>query len=285
MGVGAPFDGSRVPVVLSVHDLSLFSRHPHVPHAHADSHESPVDHRQRFEHAFHHALGTGIVRAAAFTIYPSHFMHHRIEALPHHPAHVVAPGIEPPARARRSARRHDQIALLGGGQEHKGGPRLARIAAALAARGHAGHQLRRVRPRAPAPDARHRRRSRARLLSRRLASRTARTSGRVGRADPLRRPRKLFARPVRSVGRRRARHRSGVSGPSSSASARPTRADCWSPVTLPTKKSSPPSIARGRMPWAALPDRLPAPPTAAQAAERHLALYRDAGFMADPAGP
>ena len=126
---------SRSTTSRSSHAIPTLPQTHAVPQAHADSHESPVSDRQRFEHAFHHALGTGIVRAAAFTIYPSQFMRHRIEALPHLPAHVVAPGIEPPARTSRSARRHDQIALLGGGQEHKGGPRLARIAAALAARG------------------------------------------------------------------------------------------------------------------------------------------------------
>ncbi len=36
------------------------------------------------------------------------------------------------------------------------------------------------------------------------------------------------------------------------------------------------AVDRARtMPW----DALPAPPTAAQAAERHVALYRDAGFI------
>jgi glycosyltransferase involved in cell wall biosynthesis len=335
MGVGAPFDGSRVPVVLSVHDLSLFSRHPHVPHAHANSHESPVDHRQRFEHALHHALGTSIVRAAAFTIYPSHFMHHRVEALPHHPAHVVAPGIEPPARAGRSARRHDQIALLGGGQEHKGGPRLARIAAVLAARGMQvtsyggyGHEyllqmrsIAGVRVRGyyragslPALLARQGA-SLALILSAVPESFSLVLSEAWAAGVPVIAPASgAFAERLRSPDAPPP-HATGphAAAPYATGAPRSPTGRSWSDHASGWRCSDPASgwpsdedavragglLVSGdasdeeilaavdrarRMPWAALPDRLPAPPTAEQAAERHLALYRDAGFMADSAG-
>ena len=297
-----------------------------------------MDDRQRFEHAFHHALGTGIVRAAAFTIYPSQFMRHRIEALPHLPAHVVAPGIEPPARAARSARRHDQIALLGGGQEHKGGPRLARIAAALAARGmHVtsyggyGHEhllqmrgIDGVRVRGY-----YRAGSLPELLARQGASVAlilsavpesfslvlseawaagvpvvAPASGAFlerlrAPAHPRRaHPRRAHPRRPASAPSTRAPHASARPCRAARTALRPAAARASGATRSSTGQSSDedavrtggllisgdPSdeeilaaVERARsMSW----DALPTPPTAAQAAERHLALYRDAGFIA-----
>jgi glycosyltransferase involved in cell wall biosynthesis len=319
MGIGASTDGPRVPVVLSVHDLSLFSRHPHGPRTHAvarpgDSHESPgspespVDDRQRFEHAFHHALGTGIVRAAAFTIYPSQFMRHRIEALPHLPAHVVAPGIEQPARARpaRSSRLHDQIALLGGGQEHKGGPRLARIAAALTARGmHVtsyggyGHEyllqmrgIHGVRVRGyyragslPALLARQGA-SVALILSAVPESFSLVLSEAWAAGLPVVAPASgaflerlgaPAAHAAHAAARASAVTRSST-GPSSDEDAVRTGGLLISVDASDEEILAAVERAR-RISW----DALPTPPTAAQAAERHLALYREAGFIVETA--
>jgi glycosyltransferase involved in cell wall biosynthesis len=293
MGIGASMDGPRVPVVLSVHDLSLFSRHPHGPRTHAemraaaragDSHESPeslVDDRQRFEHAFHHALGTGIVRAAAFTIYPSQFMRQRIEALPHLPAHVVAPGIEPPAPARavRSARRPEEIALLGGGQEHKGGPRLARIAAALAARGmhvtcYGGYGHEHLLQMRGIDGVRVRGYYRAGSLPELLA--------RQGAAVAL----ILSAVPESFSLVLSEAWAAGVPvvAPASGAFLERLRAPAMAGGLLisadPSDEEILAAVERARsMSWEALPT----PPTAAQAAERHLALYREAGFIAGTA--
>jgi glycosyltransferase involved in cell wall biosynthesis len=285
MGIGASTDGSRLPAVLSVHDLSLFSRHPHLAitpaHTRADSHESPVDDRQRFEHAFHHALGTGILRAATFTIYPSRFMRHRIEALPHLPAHVVAPGIEPPARAPRSARRPDQIALLGGGQEHKGGPQLARIAAALAARGmHVtsyggyGHEhllqmrgIRGVRVRGY-----YRAGTLPELLARQGAS-VALILSAVPESFSLVLS-EAWASGVPVVAPASGSFVERLRVPQSDEDT--ARAGGLLISANPADDEILAAVERARlMSW----DALPSPPTAAQAAERHLALYRDAGFM------
>lgn len=320
-GVGASTAAPHLPVVLSVHDLSLFSRQPHGPgqtqtQAHAgaqrrlqvptharlqarkqppaesDSHEAPVDDRQRFEHAFHHALGTGILRAAAFTIYPSQFMRHRIEALPHLPAHVVAPGIEPPARASRSARRPDQIALLGGGQEHKGGARLPRIAAALAARGlkvtsYGGYGHEHLLLMRGIAGVRVRGYYRAGTLPGLLARQGASvalilsavpesfslvlseawsagvpviapaTGAFVERFGGLAAARSDAGQPSGEGG---AVHQGGVL----------IAADASDEEVLA-------AVERARsMTW----DALPTPPTAAQAAERHIALYRDPGIIA-----
>jgi glycosyltransferase involved in cell wall biosynthesis len=342
MGIGASTDGPRVPVVLSVHDLALFSRHPHGPRTQAetraaarsgDSHESPeslVDDRQRFEHAFHHALGTGIVRAAAFTIYPSQFMRHRIEALPHLPAHIVAPGIEPPAPARavRSARRQDQIALLGGGQEHKGGPRLARIAAALAARGmhvtsYGGYGHEHLLQMRGIDGVRVRGYYRAGSLPELLARQGASValilsavpesfslvlSEAWAAGVPVVAPASgAFVERLRapdmpalatSAPAAAALPRPGLVAP---ASAEPGAARASGVTRLssghasdedavlaggllisadPSDEEILAAVERARsMSW----DALPTPPTAAQAAERHLALYRGAGFIAETA--
>jgi glycosyltransferase involved in cell wall biosynthesis len=304
-GIDASIDGKRLPVVLSIHDLSLFSRHPHglptpaaadgdvAPQSSGDrrvadraaSHEALVADRQRFEHAFHHALGTGIVRAAAFTIYPSQFMRHRIEALPHLPAHVIAPGIEPPAgtraRVSRSARRPDQIALLGGGQEHKGGPRLARIAAALAARGMRvtsyggyGHeyllQMRGIR------GVRVRGYYRAGSLPEQLARQGA-SVALILSAVP-----ESFSLVLSEAWAAGVPVIAPASGAfverlrASDVSNAPAAAGGLLLSANPSDEEILAAVDRARgMRW----DMLPAPPAATQAAERHLALYRSAGFI------
>jgi Glycosyl transferases group 1 len=325
MGIDASADGPGLPVVLSVHDLSLFSRHPHGvsthttgPHADAASvpvaergaaaHEAAVADRQRFEHAFHHALGTAIVRAAAFTIYPSQFMRHRIEALPHLPAHVVAPGIEPSATRSRSQRRPDQIAILGGGQEHKGGARLARIAGALAARGlhvtsYGGygheHLLRMRGINGVRVRGYYRAGSLPELLARQGAS-VALILSAVPESFSLVLS-EAWAAGVPVVAPASGAFVERLGAPGATARASSTRsatsatsaASAAAPAEQPSRKgvlqagglliSSDASdeeilaaVDRARSTaW----DALPSPPTAAQAAERHLALYRDAGFI------
>jgi glycosyltransferase involved in cell wall biosynthesis len=306
IGIGASNDGPPLPAVLSVHDLSLFSRHPHgvYTHAHgpqtpADSQEPPVDDRQRFEHAFHHALGTGIVRAAAFTIYPSQFMRHRIEALPHLPAHVVAPGIEPPATRSHSQRRHDQIALLGGGQEHKGGARLARIAAALAARGlHVtsyggyGHEhliqmrgIKGVRVRGyygagSLPELlAHHGASVALILSVVPESFSLVLSEAWAAGVPVIAP--ASGAFVERLGAPSETARASSARAATSAAGQPggeggVRAGGLLISSDASDEEVLAAVDRARgISW----DALPSPPTAAEAAERHLALYRDAGFI------
>ena len=303
-------DGPGLPVVLSVHDRSLFSRDPqpllpdasahepgqplasHAPFAMRrspqsaklaspatpatpasnDARELPADDRQRFQHALHHALGTGIVRAAAFTIYPSQFMRGDVEVLPHLAAHVVAPGIELPARASRSARRPDEIALLGGGQTHKGGPRLARIAAALAARGlhvtsYGGYGHENLLAMRAIPGVRVRGYYRAGSLPGLLAGQGASVALILS----------AFAESFSLV--LSEAWAAGVPVVAPATGAFPERIPPLGGLLVSANASDEEIIAavdRARsMSWEALPT----PPTASQAAERHLALYRDAGFI------
>ena len=78
------------------------------------------------------------MRRAALVVFPSQFLLDQITVLMGglQPAatEIVAPGLDYPT-GRPSSRQSDQVAFLGGGADHKGGTRFARLAAILAARG------------------------------------------------------------------------------------------------------------------------------------------------------
>ena len=72
-------------------------------------------------------------------MFPSRFLRDRLRALlawpDDRPVAIVEPGIDPPPSMPQSPRRATEVAILGGGADHKGGQRLARLPAILAAHG------------------------------------------------------------------------------------------------------------------------------------------------------
>jgi glycosyltransferase involved in cell wall biosynthesis len=336
----SPLAREALPVVLSVHDFSLFRRDPHLLVTPVDSHSSAnADERSpggesadgesadadehRGDGARHQALGIDILRAATLTIYPSQFTRASVELLLadtrvrppgplHPPAHVIAPGIELPTHLPRFARqgdrhdqsdqgdrnRRDQIAILGGGQEHKGGRRLPGLAAALVARGmHVtsyggyGHDHLLALRRVSGVHVRgyYRAGSLPGLLARQRAT-VALILSAVPESFSLVLSEAWAAgvpviAPASGAFIERLRTdritTDVVEAGSNSSTAAPgsTRHPASGGLLLsgdPSDAEILDAVDRARrMSW----DTLPAPPTAAQAADHHLALYRAAGFM------
>lgn len=139
------------PLVLSLHDFTAFCRRPHLwQSSGAFCDYSTDDDRCRdclaasseafaIDQPRYRALAAQVLGAATTLVFPSEFLRARLSALvpwdgaP--PCHVVSPGVEYPADTRRSIRRPNEVAFIGGGADHKGGARLASIARALVARG------------------------------------------------------------------------------------------------------------------------------------------------------
>jgi glycosyltransferase involved in cell wall biosynthesis len=148
-------EGPARPLILSVHDFAAFCRRPHLWDSRGGfCHASTDAARCRacleyaadpflIDQARHRQIAGGILRAAARTVFPSRYARDTIAALFDWPegrrTEVIAPGIEVDggiaSTAPRSRRDPRQIAFLGGGMDHKGGARFAALASALVARG------------------------------------------------------------------------------------------------------------------------------------------------------
>jgi glycosyltransferase involved in cell wall biosynthesis len=293
----------HLPLALSVHDFALFCRRPHLWDARGGcgfchystdaarcgaclSAAAAAD-RFAIDQTTHRRLGAELLRAAALVIVPSRFMRDQLETLfawqSDRNGHVIAPGIElpPAANATRSARHADQVAFLGGGQEHKGGGRFLSLATALAARGVAvtvyggyGHDnlraLRGVR------DVRVRGYFRAgslpALLARQGAAVALALSG-VPESFSLALSEAWAAGvPVvaPALGAFSERLQDAGDAGGQLVSADPSDAEVLDAIDRVRARAS------GGM---AAPRPTPTPPTAAQAAAQHLAIYRERGLI------
>jgi glycosyltransferase involved in cell wall biosynthesis len=143
-----------VPVALTAHDFALFCRRPHLwescgrfcefstdaERCHACLTAATAADGFTIDQPAHRALSGTLVASVGAIVVPSPFMRDRLSTL--FPSidprrlHVIAPGIELPAEGlTSSARDARQVAIVGGPQDHKGGARLPTLATALAARG------------------------------------------------------------------------------------------------------------------------------------------------------
>jgi glycosyltransferase involved in cell wall biosynthesis len=142
-------------LILSVHDFAAFCRRPHLWDSRGGFCQASTDAarcRACLEHAAdpflidqtrHRRIAGDLLRAAARIVFPSRYMRDAIAALfdwsEGRQADVIAPGIEADrgiALAARPSRRDPrQVAFLGGGMDHKGGARFATLARALVGRG------------------------------------------------------------------------------------------------------------------------------------------------------
>ena len=138
------------PCVISQHDFAAFCRRPHLWEATGGFCDYSTDADRcricleasgaigSLDQAAHRALGQSILGRATGLVFPSRFLRDRLAALlplpPQVATAIVEPGIDVEPGLARSPRRPDQIAVLGGGAGHKGGQRLARLPAILAAR-------------------------------------------------------------------------------------------------------------------------------------------------------
>ena len=137
------------PCVVSAHDFSGFCRRPHLWEASGGfcDYSTDVDRcracleasgaRGSLDQAAHRALASAIAGRAAGLVFPSRFLRDRLRALlawpDDRPVAIVEPGIDLPPAVPQSPRRPTEVAFLGGGADHKGGQRLARLPAILAA--------------------------------------------------------------------------------------------------------------------------------------------------------
>jgi glycosyltransferase involved in cell wall biosynthesis len=137
------------PCVLSLHDFGAFCRRAHLWEASGGFCDYSTDAERcrvcleasgetgSLDQADHRARATAIARRVTGLVLPSRFLLEQLAstlAWPHDvPTAIVAPGIDIDPGASRSPRRPSQIAFLGGGAGHKGGQRLARLPAILAA--------------------------------------------------------------------------------------------------------------------------------------------------------
>ncbi len=137
------------PCVISAHDFSGFCRRPHLWEASGGFCDYSTDAERcracleasgavgSLDQAAHRALASAIAGRAAGLVFPSRFLRDRLRALlawpDDRPVAIVEPGIDLPASVPQSPRRPTEVAFLGGGADHKGGQRLARLPAILAA--------------------------------------------------------------------------------------------------------------------------------------------------------
>lgn len=142
------------PCVLSLHDFSAFCRRPHLWEASGGFCDYSTDAERcgvcleasgasgSLDQEAHRALARAILGRAAGLVFPSRFLREQLAALlawrQDVATAIVEPGIdiEPGAiepGAILSPRRPNEVAFLGGGAAHKGGQRLARLPAILAA--------------------------------------------------------------------------------------------------------------------------------------------------------
>jgi len=140
-----------VPCVLSLHDFSAFCRRPHLWETAGGFCDYSTDAARchacleasgaigSLDQDAHRALGTAIAGRAAGLVFPSAFLRDQLARLLAWPGEarcaIVEPGIDPPPASLVSPRRPTEVAILGGGAGHKGGQRLARLPAILAAHG------------------------------------------------------------------------------------------------------------------------------------------------------
>jgi glycosyltransferase involved in cell wall biosynthesis len=137
------------PCVLSFHDFGAFCRRPHLWESAGDFCGYSTDAarcRTCLEEAgavgsldqdAHRALASAIAGRATGLVFSSPFLREQLAGhlrwSPAIPSAIVEPGIEAASGATTSSRRPDRVAFLGGGADHKGGQRLARLPAILAA--------------------------------------------------------------------------------------------------------------------------------------------------------
>ena len=158
-------------LIVSMHDFAAFCRRPNLWQSSGGfcDYSTDADRCRRclsasaepfeIDQSLHRSLAAQILGAAEALVFPSHFLHTRLAGLigwgGNPSCEVVSPGIEYPADTRHSIRRSAEVAFIGGGADHKGGTRLPRLARAVVARGAAvtvyggnGHhnllQLRRI---------------------------------------------------------------------------------------------------------------------------------------------
>jgi glycosyltransferase involved in cell wall biosynthesis len=140
-----------VPLVVSLHDFGGFCRRPHLwQSAGGFCDYSTDDARCRtcldatlpaalIDQRAHRRLAASVLQRASLVIFPSAFLRDRLAALlawdAGRPHVVIEPGIEAPAGLAPSRRDPAEVAFVGGPADHKGGARLARLAAILTAHG------------------------------------------------------------------------------------------------------------------------------------------------------
>jgi glycosyltransferase involved in cell wall biosynthesis len=137
------------PCVLSLHDFGAFCRRPHLWEASGGFCDYSTDAVRcrvcleesgaigSLDQAAHRVLAASVAARATGLVLPSRFLRDRLAAIlgwpPSVTTAIVEPGIDVDPGVTRSARRPNQIAFLGGGAAHKGGQRLVRLPAILAA--------------------------------------------------------------------------------------------------------------------------------------------------------
>lgn len=137
------------PCVLSLHDFSAFCRRPHLWEASGGFCDYSTDAGRcracleesgaigSLDQDAHRALARVIASRVTGVVLPSRFLLEQLAARlawPQTvPTAIVEPGVDVEPGVTPSPRRPDQIAFLGGGAAHKGGQRLARLPAILAA--------------------------------------------------------------------------------------------------------------------------------------------------------
>ncbi len=137
------------PCVISAHDFSGFCRRPHLWEASGGFCDYSTDAercracleesgaRGSLDQTAHRAVAAAIAGRATGLVFPSRFLRDRLRTLlawpDDRPVAIVESGIDLPRPVPGSVRRPNEVAFLGGGADHKGGQRLARLPAILAA--------------------------------------------------------------------------------------------------------------------------------------------------------
>jgi glycosyltransferase involved in cell wall biosynthesis len=130
-------------LVLSLHDFAVFCRRPHLVDTSGQFCRYETDPAQcarclataahTIDQPAHRSLGTALLRRAQVVVCPSTFLKEQLSELLAWDARnavVLAPGLDT-SGSPRSVRSAHEIALLGGGADHKGGARWASLAQAL----------------------------------------------------------------------------------------------------------------------------------------------------------
>jgi glycosyltransferase involved in cell wall biosynthesis len=137
-----------LPTVVSLHDFSAFCRRPNLWQSSGGFCHYSCDNERcgrclaasaaplAIDQPRHRALAVQALAAATALIFPSSFLRTRLAQLvpwgDGPTCDVVSPGA---AGARQAIRRPGEVAFIGGGADHKGGARLPALARALVARG------------------------------------------------------------------------------------------------------------------------------------------------------
>jgi glycosyltransferase involved in cell wall biosynthesis len=277
-----------LPLIVSLHDFAAFCRRPHLWQSSGGFCNYSIDadrcHRclaasaERFtiDQSRHRALASYLLGAAAALVFPSHFLRARLAALipwdGDSICEVVAPGVEYPGGTRHSIRRPDAVAFIGGGADHKGGTRLPRLAEAVVARGAAvtvyggnGHhnliQLRRI------PNVRVRGYFRAGSLPRLLARQGASVALLLSSSP------ETFSLALSDA------WAAGVPVVAPAQGALGERLQHGGGQLLPANPSDDDVLSAIDRVRQLRDSETPAPPTASDAARRHLEIYRRLGVL------